>query len=68
MAGFDAMTQMNRDHTAREMQRMKVRAPVILLTVIVGISSILAGLFLASGNTRRSDSPSSSPACCSRSC
>ena len=43
MAGFDAMTQMNRDHTAREMQRMKVRAPVILLT------SIIAG----SGDPRR---------------
>ena len=47
MAGFDAMTQMNRDHTAREMQRMKVRAPVILLTTLVGIAAVLAGLLLA---------------------
>ena len=47
MAGFDAMTQMNRDHTTREMQRMKVRAPVILLTLIVGAVAVLAGLLLA---------------------
>jgi regulator of protease activity HflC (stomatin/prohibitin superfamily) len=46
MAGFDAMTQMNRDHTAREMQRMKVRAPIILLTLIVAGVAILAGLVI----------------------
>jgi regulator of protease activity HflC (stomatin/prohibitin superfamily) len=47
MATFDAMTQMNKDHTAREMQRMKVRAPVILLTTIIAVLAILGGLLLA---------------------
>jgi regulator of protease activity HflC (stomatin/prohibitin superfamily) len=46
MAGFDAMTQMNRDHTAREMQRMKVRAPVFVLVFILAGLSIAAGVIL----------------------
>ncbi len=48
MAMFDAMTQMNRDHSAREMQRMKMRAPIILVGFIILLAAVLGALYLVS--------------------
>ena len=47
MAMFDAMTQMNRDHSAREMQRMKMRAPIMLVSGVILAAAAIAGVILA---------------------
>ena len=32
---YDAMTQLNKDHAVRQIQRIKTRAPIALVTVLI---------------------------------
>ena len=43
---YDAMTQLNKDHAVRQIQRMKTYAPITLLTVIIVVGTIIGGVFL----------------------
>jgi len=43
---FDAMAQLQQDHSAREAQRTKMRGPIILLGLLMLAGAILAGVLL----------------------
>ena len=43
---YDAMTQLNKDHAVRQIQRMKTYAPITLLTVIIVVGTIIGGIYL----------------------
>jgi SPFH domain / Band 7 family len=42
---YDAMTQLNKDHAVRQIQRIKTRAPITLFTVLIIAGTIIGGLF-----------------------
>jgi len=42
---YDAMTQLNKDHAIRQIQRMKTYAPITLVTVLIAVGTIVWGLF-----------------------
>ena len=46
---IDPMEQLRREHVARQVQRMKMRLPITLVTVAVLGVGILSGVYLASG-------------------
>lgn len=48
----DAMAQMERDHSAREAQRLKNRAPILLLTALVLGGSIGGGVLLINSGSK----------------
>ncbi|MGA2069818.1 MAG: slipin family protein [Sedimentisphaerales bacterium] len=41
---YDAMTQLNKDHAIRQIQRMKTHAPINLITVLIVVGTIIWGL------------------------
>jgi hypothetical protein len=43
---YDAMTQLNKDHAVRQIQRMKTYAPITLLMVIIAVVTIIGGISL----------------------
>ena len=43
---YDAMTQLNKDHAVRQIQRMKTYAPITFLTVIIAVGTIIGGIVL----------------------
>jgi len=43
---YDAMTQLNKDHAVRQIQRIKTRAPIALVTVLIVVGTIIGGIFL----------------------
>ncbi len=43
---YDALAQLNKDHAVRQIQRMKTYAPITLVSIIIVIGTIVAGLFL----------------------
>jgi len=48
---FDALTQLNQEHAARQMQRMKTRAPITLVSAVIIIVAVVACLwFVNQGN------------------
>jgi hypothetical protein len=48
---FDALSQLNQEHAARQLQRMKTRAPITLVSVIIVVASVLTCLwFISKGN------------------
>jgi regulator of protease activity HflC (stomatin/prohibitin superfamily) len=45
---FDALTQLNQEHADRQLQRMKTRAPITLISALIVIASVLTCLWLVS--------------------
>ena len=43
---YDAMTQLNKDHAVRQIQRMKTYAPITLLMVLIAVGTIIGGIYL----------------------
>lgn len=43
---FDAMDQLGSEHTSRQLQRLKVRAPLVLVTLLLAGGAIAAGAWL----------------------
>ena len=43
---YDVMSQLNKEHTARQVQRMKAKAPVSLVTILIMAASIGLGIYL----------------------
>ena len=41
---YDAMTQLNKDHAVRQIQRIKTRAPIALVTALIVVGTIIAGI------------------------
>jgi hypothetical protein len=41
---YDAMTQLNKDHAVRQIQRIKTRAPIALVTALIVVGTIIAGV------------------------
>jgi regulator of protease activity HflC (stomatin/prohibitin superfamily) len=41
---YDAMTQLNKDHAIRQIQRIKTRAPITLVTVLIIAATVITGL------------------------
>ena len=41
---YDAMTQLNKDHAVRQIQRMKTYAPITLVTVLIVVGTVITGL------------------------
>jgi regulator of protease activity HflC (stomatin/prohibitin superfamily) len=41
---YDAMTQLNKDHAIRQIQRMKTHAPINLITVLIVVGTVIWGL------------------------
>ena len=41
---YDAMTQLNKDHAVRQIQRIKTRAPIALVTVLIVVVTIITGV------------------------
>jgi len=46
---FDAMDQLEKEHNARQVQRAKLRAPLMLVTAALGAGGLVAGGILISG-------------------
>jgi regulator of protease activity HflC (stomatin/prohibitin superfamily) len=47
---YDAMTQLNKDHAVRQIQRIKTRAPITLVTALIVAGTIISGLFFVRAN------------------
>jgi hypothetical protein len=41
---YDAMTQLNKDHAVRQIQRIKTRAPISLVTILIAAGTIFTGI------------------------
>ncbi len=41
---YDAMTQLNKDHAVRQIQRIKTRAPIALVTALIVVVTIITGV------------------------
>ena len=41
---YDAMTQLNKDHAIRQIQRIKTRAPITLVTALIVVGTVIAGV------------------------
>ena len=42
----DPLVQLQHEHTAREFQRTKIRAPIIVVTVLIIIASVITALLM----------------------
>ena len=49
---YDAMTQLNKDHAVRQIQRMKTYAPITMVTVILAVVSLIIGGFLLNADKK----------------
>ena len=41
---YDATTQLNKDHAMRQIQRIKTRGPIALVTALIVVGTIIAGI------------------------
>ena len=41
---YDAMTQLNKDHAIRQIQRIKTRAPITLVTALIVVGTVITGV------------------------
>ena len=46
MASFDSMAQLNRDHAARQIQRLKTRGPLTIVAVLIVLAGVGLGQYL----------------------
>ena len=48
---YDAMSQLTKDHAIRQIQRIKTRAPITLVSALIVAGTILSGLFMLRRHT-----------------
>ena len=46
---YDTMSQLKQDHGARQLQRAKARAPITIVSALIGVGGVLGGIYCIQG-------------------